>query len=107
MAQAARYLAEEYVDACQVSEDWDRRGFGCDVRVDPPGQTWADIAYDTDQLIMPVEGELEIELSGKIHHLNPGEEIEIPAGVHLTVRNLNGRGTRWLCGCERECACTD
>ncbi len=107
MAQVARDLAQLKVNVCQVSDEWNRRGFGCELRVDPPGQAWADFAYDTDQLIMPVEGVLEIEFAGKAHHLNPGEEIEIPAGVLRTVKNLNGENTRWLCGCARECACTD
>ena len=46
-------------------KDWNDRGFGFGIFRDPPGQVWADFVHRTDELVMLVEGEIELEIEGK------------------------------------------
>ena len=41
-----------------IADDWDRRGFTCDLWVDGPGQQWNDFVHDTDEVVVVVEGEM-------------------------------------------------
>lgn len=86
------------MDRKSVERDWAGRGFGCDLWVDPPGQRWEDFVHRTDELLMPVEGELEVEIDGRVHRPQIGEELFIPAGAHHSVRNIGGTTARWLYG---------
>lgn len=86
------------VDRELVAKDWQARGFSCDLWVDPPGQVWEDYVHATDELVMPVEGRLELEFDGRCLRPAPGEEIFIPAGMSHTVRNIGGTTARWLYG---------
>jgi mannose-6-phosphate isomerase-like protein (cupin superfamily) len=82
----------------QVAREWERRGFSCAVWVDPPGQVWEDFVHATDELLMPIEGEIELMLAGKTLRPKPGEEILIPAGERHTVRNIGPTTSRWYYG---------
>ena len=86
------------VDRDLVAKDWQARGFSCDLWVDPPGQVWEDYVHVADELVMPVEGRLELEFDGRCLRPAPGEEIFIPAGMSHTVRNIGGTTARWLYG---------
>jgi quercetin dioxygenase-like cupin family protein len=86
------------MDAQKVEQDWRARGFSCDLWTDPPGQVWRDYVHDTDELLMVVEGELEVEIEGKKHQGKPGIELFIPAHARHTVRNVGGTIARWLYG---------
>jgi mannose-6-phosphate isomerase-like protein (cupin superfamily) len=85
----------------RVARGWRRRGFSCDLWVDPPGQVWEDYAHQTDELLMVLEGELQVEFQG--HRLSPaiGDEVLIPAKVTHTVRNIGKVTARWLYGYQR------
>jgi mannose-6-phosphate isomerase-like protein (cupin superfamily) len=80
------------------SEDWAQRGFSCAIWVDPPGQVWCDFVHATDELVMPVEGEIELEIGGMKCYPRIGEEVVIPAGVRHTVRNVGNCVSRWYYG---------
>jgi hypothetical protein len=80
-----------------VARDWAARGFSCDVWIDPPGQVWADFVHDTDELVMPIEGDVEFEIEGKILKPALGEEVLIPAHARHTVRT-GSRSSRWFYG---------
>jgi len=69
-----------------VAERFAALGFGCDVWTDPPGQVWVDFVHDVDEIVMLIEGEIEVSFAGKTLHPGPGEEIVIPAGASHTVR---------------------
>lgn len=88
----------ETVDRAAIAREWARRGFSCDLWVDPPGQTWEGYVHDVDELVMVVEGEVEFEFNG--HRLRPraGEELLIPAHATHGVRNLGSGTSRWLYG---------
>lgn len=89
---------EPVVDAAAVRDDWHRRGFSCAVWVDPPGQVWEDYVHTTDELLMLLEGTLELEFGGRRVRPAVGEELFIPARVRHSVRNLGRGWARWLYG---------
>lgn len=86
------------VDRLQIAKDWRARGFSCGLWVDPPGQVWEDFVHSTDELLMLMEGALELEMQDKTFHLAIGEEVLIPAHTNHTVRNTGGTTARWLYG---------
>ena len=88
-------------DLDRIPDDWRALGFSCDIWVDPPGQVWADFVHGVDELVMPIEGEVEIELQGRKLLPAVGEEVFIPAGVSHTVRNLCRGQSRWYYGYRR------
>ena len=83
-----------------VAREWAGRGFSCDIWIDPPGQVWADFVHDTDELVMPIEGDVEFEVEGKVFKPALGEELLIPAGASHTVRT-GVNGSRWFYGYRR------
>ena len=85
----------------QVPENWNIRGFSCDIWTDPPGQVWADFVHAVDELVMPIEGEVQIEMQGRTLRPTVGEEVLIPAGVSHTVRNTGRVRSRWYYGYRR------
>ncbi|HEY3197953.1 MAG TPA: cupin domain-containing protein [Nitrospirales bacterium] len=86
------------LDQGQKAKDWQARGFSCGLWVDPPGQVWEDYMHSTDELLMLIEGALELEMQGKTLRPPIGEEILIPAHTSHTVRNIGGTTARWLYG---------
>jgi len=94
-------------DAETVEKDWDARGFSCDLWVNPPDGVWKDYVHDTDELIMVLEGKLEVVLPEETIQLAVGEECLVPQGVLHTVRSKGGEATKWLYGFAREYAYTD
>ena len=86
------------VDQIKVEQDWRARGFSCGLWVDRPGQVWTNFVHSTDELLMVVEGELELEMQGQTRRPNPGDEVLVPAGVTHTVRNVGSTSVRWLYG---------
>jgi quercetin dioxygenase-like cupin family protein len=69
--------------------------------IDPPGQRWEDFTHDTDEVVMLLEGEMEFEVAGKVHHPAVGEELLIPAGALHSARNIGTATARWLFGYKR------
>ncbi|MCI0526849.1 MAG: cupin domain-containing protein [Nitrospira sp.] len=90
------------IDRNQVGKDWHTRGFSCDLWVDPPGQVWEDYIHSTDELLMILEGELEMEMQGKTFRPKIGEEVFISAKTLHTVRNVGNTTSRWLYGYKRK-----
>ncbi|WP_437721567.1 cupin domain-containing protein [Sorangium sp. So ce861] len=80
----------------EILKRWRARGFHGGLWTDPPGRVWEDFVHDDDELLMVLEGELELTLAGKTLVPRIGEEIEIPAGVVHTVRNRGATTARWL-----------
>jgi mannose-6-phosphate isomerase-like protein (cupin superfamily) len=84
-----------------VRESWRLRDFSCDEWVDPPGKRWEGYVHEVDELLMVVEGHLELEMGGKKLRLALGEEVFIPAREVHSVRNVGGTVSRWLYGYKR------
>ena len=84
-----------------IAADWASRGFSCELWIDQPGQRWEDFTHATDELVIVLEGEMEFEVAGKIHHPKLGEESLIPAGSMHAARNIGKTISRWLYGYRR------
>jgi quercetin dioxygenase-like cupin family protein len=85
----------------KVAADWAARGFSCDLWTDAPGQRWEDFTHATDELVTVLEGQMEFEIAGQVHHPQPGQELVIPAGILHSARNIGGSTARWLYGYKR------
>ena len=70
-----------------IKENWRSRGYSFGVFQDPPKQVWANFVHKTDELVVLTEGEIEIEIEGKVHQPRIGEEVFITARTSHTVRN--------------------
>jgi cupin 2 domain-containing protein len=81
-----------------IQSDWARRGYSFEYWIDPPGQVWRDFEHDVEELVVLVEGELEIEFGGR--HVRPhlGDEVIIPARTRHTVTNTGDAPNRWCFG---------
>jgi len=86
------------IDRDKVARDWARRGFSCQVWVDPPGQRWENFVHATDEVVLVIEGSVEFEIEGRVHHPSVGEELFIPAGACHSARNIGTMTSRWLYG---------
>ena len=86
------------MDRDAIARDWHARSFGCDLRTDPPGQVWADFAHAIDELVMLIEGEIELRFAGQVLRPAVGEEVLIPAKTPHTVINVGTKRNRWLYG---------
>ena len=87
-----------HLDFQSICSSWREKGFSCDIWIDPPGQSWENYVHNTDELFMVMEGEMEIEISGKISHPEIGEEVFIPRGAYHSVRNIGESRAQWLYG---------
>ena len=62
-----------------IKRDWHSRGYSFGVFRDPPRQVWANFVHKTDELVVLVEGEIEVEIEGKAERFQIGEMVFIPA----------------------------
>ena len=85
----------------QVKNNWKTKGFSCGIWTDPPGKLWAEYVHDTDELVMLLEGEIELSFLGKTFRPQLGEEILIPAGETHTVKNIGNTTNRWYYGYKK------
>jgi quercetin dioxygenase-like cupin family protein len=88
-------------DREQVAAAWAARGFGCELWVDSPGQRWEDFTHATDELVLVLEGVMELEVEGRVVQPAIGEELLIPAGARHSARNVGSATEQWLCGYRR------
>ena len=86
------------IDQSAIRDDWLGRGFSCDIWIDPPGKIWTDFVHDTDELLMLIDGGIELEMDGNILHPKIGDEVLIPAGISHTVRNIGSVTNHWFYG---------
>jgi uncharacterized cupin superfamily protein len=89
------------MDREQVARDWQARGFSCDIWTDPPGQVWADFVHATDELVMLIDGEIELHFAGRVLRPQAGEEVLIPAREAHTVINIGQTTNHWFYGYRR------
>lgn len=86
------------LDRASVAADWRRRGYSCDLFVDPPGQQWNNFVHATNELVTVSEGRLELTVGDTRVIAEPGDEVFIPKGARHSVRNVHSAATRWLYG---------
>lgn len=88
------------VDRSAIAANWRKRGYTCDVFVDPPGRQWKDFVHASNELLAVAEGRLEVTIVGESFVAEPGDEVFIPRGALHSVRNIDRGVTRWLFGYE-------
>jgi mannose-6-phosphate isomerase-like protein (cupin superfamily) len=84
-----------------IRANWARRGYTFEYWIDPPGQIWRDFEHGVAELVMLVEGEIEIEFGGNSVRPDIGDEVLIPARTRHTVANTGNGPNRWCFGYER------
>ena len=57
--------------------------------------------HAADELVTVLEGQMEFEIGGEVHHPKPGEELLIPAGGVHSARNVGMTTARWLFAYKR------
>ena len=57
-----------------IKQNWHSRGYSFGVFRDPPSQVLADLVHRTDELVALAEGEIEVEIEGKLHKPKIGEK---------------------------------
>tara|TARA_B100000686_G_scaffold120544_1_gene127562 strand:+ start:602 stop:871 length:270 start_codon:yes stop_codon:yes gene_type:complete len=82
----------------QINKKCGFKGFSFGVFKAPPGQVWADFVHRTDELVVLVEGEIEIEIEGNSQQPQIGDEVFIPANAIHTVRNIGKTNNVWYYG---------
>lgn len=95
------------VDVRGLTRHWDARGFSCEERTTAPGQMVPRHAFDHDELVVVLEGDMEIYVAGRTLRPRRGEEVVIPAGTRHALRNVGATPARRLHGFERDLAHTD
>ena len=50
-----------------IKRDWHSRGYSFGVFRDPPGQVCADFVHKCGELVVLAEGEIEVEIEGKLY----------------------------------------
>lgn len=86
------------LDRDQVTQDWRRRGYSCDLFTDPPGREWKDFVHTTNELVTVMEGALKLTIGREEIIAEPGDEVFIPKGVCHSVKNVSSSTTHWLYG---------
>lgn len=81
-----------------VAGEWRERGFTCSDWSDPPGREWSDFVHRVDEIILVLEGEIELEIEGRTLRPAIGEEVFVPAGAVHTLRNVGIHPSRLLYG---------
>ncbi len=82
----------------KIAEEWLLRGFSCCQWVDPPGKRWEDYKHKIDELFMLLEGDVELEINGKLKKAKPNEIVLIPAHTRHSICNVGKNEARWLYG---------
>ncbi len=59
---------------------------------------WEDYVHETDELLMLIEGEIEVSFLGQRLRLSIGQEVLIPARARHTVVNVGAVTNRWYYG---------
>jgi quercetin dioxygenase-like cupin family protein len=86
------------LDRGKVAQEWGKRGYSCDVFVDPPGREWNDFVHRTNELVVVMDGKLKLDIDGQEIIAEPGDEVFIPKGVCHSVKNVSHASTHWLYG---------
>ena len=84
----------------RVERGWEARGVTCDLWIDPPNQSCEDFVHPVDELLMLLQGKLELEMQGR-KFCSEVEELFIPAKVSRSVPNVGGTTGLWLYGYKK------
>ena len=83
----------------QIKKDFNSRGYSFGIFKDPQGKVWVDFVHKTDELVVLVDGKIEIE--GKSQQPPIGKEVFIPAKAKHTIRNVGKTINAWYYGYKK------
>lgn len=86
------------VEEEDVAAAWKKRGYSCDLFIDPPGSEWNNFVHSTNELVTVVRGKLKMTIESSQLIAEPGDEIFIPKGANHSVKNIDHQVTEWLFG---------
>ena len=79
----------------KIRNDWESRVYSFGIFKDRPWQVWKDFVHKNDELVLLVDGKIEIETEGESYQPQIGEEVFIPANAIHTVRNIGKKNCLW------------
>lgn len=91
-------MEPDRIDKAKVRNAWAAAGYTCELWVGAPHQVWHDFRHEIDERILMLDGRVLVEMQGRTILLQPGDELQIPAGIRHTVRNGSPEPVRWLYG---------
>ena len=56
----------------QIKQNWNSRNYSFGVFRDPPARVWTYFVHRTDELVVFAEGEIEVEIEGKVQRSQIG-----------------------------------
>jgi len=86
------------VDHGEVSRDWHGRGYASEWAALAAGAAETVRSRSRETLLAVLTGPLEVALQGVDYHLAPGDELFVPRGVPLVLRNPLGAEVAYLVG---------
>lgn len=98
MSYLARHKFSIPPDRDQITRDWGRRGYSCDLFTDPPGREWNNFVHTTNELVTVMTGKLRLTIGDEEIVAAPGDEVFIPRGLLHSVKNIASSTTYWLYG---------
>ena len=86
------------IDIEQLKNEWEQQGMICEIWELEPGSAWSDPGHQTDEVFIPLEGEIQVSCQGKTFLAGVGEVIEVPAREPHEVNNIGGITSRvyWI-----------
>ncbi len=76
------------IDLQQVKNEWEQKGMICEIWELEPGNTWSDPGHKTDEVFVPLEGEIQVSCQGKTFLAGVGETVMVPALEPHQVQNI-------------------
>lgn len=86
------------VNAEDIAQDWQLRGYSFSRFDDPPGQVWRDFVHPTNEVVTVAAGRLEVTIAGESIIAEVGDEVFIPRNAVHTVANASPDRTVWMFG---------
>jgi mannose-6-phosphate isomerase-like protein (cupin superfamily) len=75
-----------------------KRGFTCNLQTDPPGKRWAVHHHQVDEIVVLLQGQLEIVMGARSKKLKVGEECVVPYSMPHAIHNPGRTQSHYLYG---------
>lgn len=83
-----------------IQKKWEQKGFKSEIYTGTAGEEWSSAGHETDEIFIPLEGELEVSFGGKVYHPAVGEECLIPAKEPHSFKSKTASRYCWIAGYE-------
>ncbi|OUR75430.1 hypothetical protein A9Q83_18625 [Alphaproteobacteria bacterium 46_93_T64] len=86
------------IEITKLKQEFHERGYSFDIFEDVPGQRWMGFIHSVDEIVVPLEGNVTINVNGVEYKTSVGDEVFIPAHTVHDVITSNEAGSRWAYG---------